>query len=262
MSEIETKPMEIVESQKPTKPGFMNSTDIGELFDNFTKFQEFIKNNKIDITSRECPLEHITTLKKYHTELKKREEQMENYKKRIQGTTKGKTISNEVLDAFGQFDSQGGREFNTFVACTLELVQQQDIEIAKLREANSKIIATDQLKNGNNKRQSSYRSIEESEEQLAKRSKLINETPVTSDDHSKGIAPKTIIYDHLKGINVKNTSAANSFLQNFVSKDYYQQFDNTSPAHKAYHEKIINTQVTQNKPSNVNMDVNSTIRNF
>jgi len=268
MTDSETKPMEIIEPIKqtttttttPSKSGFVNSTDIGELYDNYINFRDYIKTNNIDITDRNCPIVHINTLKKYHTELTKREEQMENFKKRLQSTTKGKQISNEVLDSFGQFDTDGGREFNTFVACNLEIIQQQDIEIAKLREANTKSIVADQLKNGNNKRSSSYRGIEEVEEQLSKRSKLINETSSTpATDFTKGTAPKTITYDPLNGIEVRNVSAAKSFLNTFVSKDYYPKFNN-SPGAKEYLEKSINTPTSHNKPSNVTMD--SGLKNF
>lgn len=256
MTDQEIKPMEITESPKSTsKYGFVNSTDIGELYDNFRVFQEFIKTNKIDITDRNCPLEHITTLKKYHTELKKREEQMDNYKKRIQETTsKGKDISHEVLDSFGQFETPGGKDFNTFVACTLEIVQKQDIEIAKLREANTKIMEIDQLKNGNNKRSSSYRGLEEVEEQLSKRAKLINESPIIASEHAKGTAPKVLTYDPLNGLDIKKTQAAGSFLANFVSKDYGQKFHNLNENTKEYLEKTINTQTTNKKPTNVTMD--------
>jgi hypothetical protein len=223
------------------KPGFFNSTNIVQLNKNYEDFLNFIHENKIDLVSRNCPRIHKDILRKYEIEMEKRENEFAEYKKIIDGTPSAKFLAPEVKEAFGQFGTEASDKFNTFVSCTREAFQIKSEENLKLGKEIQELKAEI-----NRKRPSSNDRLGYGDEQIAKRTKVENE----DGSSSIGIPQKTLRYDPLQGSNVKHQQdAVNSFLKQFVSTTgYYQEFINQNPNSEKYHQKIIDTEGSLNKP--------------
>ena len=230
----------------PYVPGFFNSQNIVQLNKNYEDFLNFIHENKIDILSRNCPRAHKDVLRKYEIEMEKREKEFDEYKKVIEGTPSAKFLAPEVKDAFGQFGTEAGDKFNTFVSCTREALQ------AKSEENVRQAMEIQQLKEQmNRKRPSSNDRLGYGDEQISKKSRVENE----DGSSSKVIPQKTLRYDPLQGMQVKRQEAANSFLNQFVSTvGYYQEFQNQNPNSERYHQKIIDTEGSYHKPTGVTSD--------
>lgn len=227
-------------------PGFFNSSNIVQLNKNYEDFLNFIKENNIDIVSRNCPRAHKDILRKYEMEMEKREKEMDEYKKIIEGTPSAKFLAPEVKEAFGQFGTEAGDKFNTFVSCTREALQmkadeniKQAMEIQQLKEEISR------------KRPSSNDRLGYGDEQIQKRTKIDNQ----DGSSSKATPQQNLRYDPLQGYQVKQQEAVNSFLKQFVSTTgFYQEFQNQNPNSERYHQKIIDTEGSYHKPAGVISD--------
>jgi len=230
----------------PYAPGFYNSTNIVQLNKNYQDFLDFIRENKIDILSRNCPRAHKDILRKYEIEMEKREKEFDEYKKIIDSTPSAKFLAPEVKDAFGQFGTEASDKLNTFVSCTREAFQSKEDENLKLA------MEIQQLKQEvNRKRPSSNERLGYDDEQQAKRLRIENE----DGSSSIGTLQKNVRYNPLEATQVKRQEAANSFLNQFVSTvGYYQEFKNQTPESVKYLQKIIDTETSYKKPAGVVSD--------